>query len=70
MQHPADNQPPLPQSEPDNIIWLDIRYEGDLICRVNANDRTHIEFLKRQHGQKRIVRVSTTTLGVTGCKAV
>jgi hypothetical protein len=60
---------PQPQEQPKKgprIRWLDVRFNGTLVCRVNAADPTHLQMQARAHGQRRVVEVSTKSLGVTG----
>jgi hypothetical protein len=63
--------PPSEQPEPDQptgprIRWLDVRFNGSLVCRVNANDPTHIQMVSKTHGQRKVIEVSTKSMAVTG----
>jgi hypothetical protein len=67
-QQPAANQQPTPPPpEGKHVRWIDVKYQGLLIYRVDADDPTHIQLYFKSYGKKQVLQSLTTSGAVTAC---
>jgi hypothetical protein len=61
----AQQRPPEQPAKP--IRWIDVKYQGLLIYRVDADDPTHIQLYFKSYGKKQVLQSLTTSRAVTAC---